>query len=157
MWVVLLIDEVNVDHMSHYLGHTSLGSGQSESRVSHPYSLSHVIGATGDFFHLVKKNFDPIQQRYAEQSRSIMMQQHVPLKPRGYQEEMAAKALRGNSLLVAPTGCGKTKVIAMVLDDMWRRNPAAKVRPSFLSVPFFCLVATTPTTSKVWAGDFGRR
>jgi ERCC4-related helicase len=50
---------------------------------------------------------------------------------------MAAKALSGNSLLVVPTGCGKTKVIAMVLDDMWRSNPAAKVHPSLFSVNFF--------------------
>lgn len=89
-----------------------------------------------------------------------MSQQHEPLEPRGYQEEMTAKALRGNSLLVAPTGCGKTKIIAMVLDDMWGRNPAAKVDP-FPPCLFCCLlfelwslfyrvITSSPTFAVLW-------
>lgn len=43
------------------------------------------------------------------------------------QIEMERFASAGNTLLVAPTGCGKTKVISMVLDALWRKKPSAKV------------------------------
>ena len=40
---------------------------------------------------------------------------------------MAQFASARNTLLVAPPGCGKTKVMSMVLDDLWREKPSAKV------------------------------
>ena len=54
------------------------------------------------------------------------------LEPRRYQVEMAKVASACNTLLIAPTGSGKTKVIAMVVDALWRKKPSAKVSLPFL-------------------------
>jgi hypothetical protein len=50
----------------------------------------------------------------------------LPPPPRAYQEQMAAAAISRNTLLVAPPGCGKIRMAAMVLDDLWARKPAAR-------------------------------
>ena len=80
-------------------------------------------------------------QLYVQQCKDIDLEKHVPLKPRQYQEEMAVAASSRNTLLVAPTNSGKTKVIGMVLDEMWRKNPCAKVCLSFLPlIEFWCVL-----------------
>lgn len=59
--------------------------------------------------------------------------------PRGYQNEMARAAIETNRIIVAETGCGKTNVLAMVLDDLWKKKGSAKA---------VVLVHTVPLTSQ---------
>ena len=107
--------------------------------------------ACGEFFALCKQKWDPLHHLYMKQSREIYLEQHVPLSPRKYQEEMANKAISCNTLLVAPTNSGKTKVIAMVLDDMWRNNPCAKAIFVAENIP---LVLQQARNLKKWCTPF---
>ena len=86
--------------------------------------------AAGRFIRLWKSRSDPrqmlLQERYRAFCDAREEGRHTHLIPRGYQQEMANASIGRNTLLVAPTGCGKTKVVAMVLEDMWAKKPAAK-------------------------------
>jgi superfamily II DNA or RNA helicase len=85
------------------------------------------LNVAGECFRLLKERWDPLVQRYIREYNKISSEKHAPLCPRLYQTEMVQFAASRNALLVAPTGCGKTKIIAMLLDEMWRNNPSAKV------------------------------
>ena len=60
-------------------------------------------------------------------------------------------AISRNTLLVAPTNSGKTKVIAMVLDEMWRNNPFAKAIVVAEKIP---LVLQQARNLKKWCTPF---
>ena len=81
----------------------------------------------GEFFRLVKESGDPQLQHYLELCKNINSEPFVALEPRKYQQEMANAAYTSSTLLLAPTNSGKTKVMSMVLDEMWAKNPFAKV------------------------------
>ncbi len=82
-------------------------------------------------------------QRYVQEYNKISSEKHVPLCPRLYQSEMVQFAASRNALLVAPTGCGKTKIIAMLLDELWKNNPSAKVEKQITAIALCYVVTNT--------------
>ena len=111
-----------------------LGLEQARINAQHAAALSagDPTQTAGRFIKLWKGQSDPQQALLLERYREFRDQRDrrqggERLVPRAYQQEMAAAAIARNTLLVAPTGCGKTKVAAMVLDDLWARKPNAKV------------------------------
>jgi hypothetical protein len=59
---------------------------------------------------------------------------------------MVQFAASSNALLVAPMGCGKTKMIAMLLDEMWKNNPSAKVEKQITAIVLCVAITNTSTT-----------
>ncbi|XP_036594051.1 antiviral innate immune response receptor RIG-I isoform X1 [Trichosurus vulpecula] len=54
---------------------------------------------------------------------------YSPLKPRSYQLELASPALEGkNTIICAPTGCGKTFVALLICENHLTNNPAGQKR-----------------------------
>mmetsp|Transcript_2493 Transcript_2493/g.4006 ORF Transcript_2493/g.4006 Transcript_2493/m.4006 type:complete len:540 (-) Transcript_2493:2101-3720(-) len=82
--------------------------------------------AAGQFIYLCKHKEDPKNRYLLSRSEEESKKQYNKWKPRLYQLEMAAAASEDSTLLVAPTGCGKTKVAAMLLNDLWNRNQDGK-------------------------------
>ncbi|XP_020831891.1 antiviral innate immune response receptor RIG-I isoform X2 [Phascolarctos cinereus] len=69
------------------------------------------------------------QQNLSENSCPLPEIPEKPLKPRSYQLELASPALEGkNTIICAPTGCGKTFAALLICENHLTNNPAGQKR-----------------------------
>jgi hypothetical protein len=86
--------------------------------------------AAGEFINMCKNcaKMDPSDINYHQKFLRQQMIAFEEWTPRSYQKEWAELMARDrNSLLVAPTNCGKTKVAAMCMNHLWKENPGSKI------------------------------
>lgn len=86
--------------------------------------------AAGEFINMCK-NCAKMYPTDINHHHKFLRQQTITFQewtPRSYQKEWAKLiASDGNSLLVAPTNCGKTRVAAMCINQLWEENPGSKI------------------------------
>jgi hypothetical protein len=80
----------------------------------------------GEFMRLCNAQSDPIDKENFSRLQRALQQGYESWKPHKYQSELANMAAQGSSVIVLPTGSGKTKIAALILDHLWRQNPGAK-------------------------------